>query len=110
MQSPSHHNLNISSDLSLTLHRVSKNMAGNLRVFELNGVEVQKLHSLDVNGQRFTCTLWTEWILPGGRHDKQLASQDKGFPMVDGKPLSFLLEQTRKDTCDISGNGNSRVA
>ena len=61
-------------------------MAGNLRSFELNGVEVQKLHSLDVNGQRFTCTLWTEWILPGGRHDKQLASQDKGFPMVDGKP------------------------
>lgn len=54
---------------------------------ELTEVELQKLHTLDPNGQRFSAVLWTEWIFRGGLLDPDLAAKGEIFPIgADGRP------------------------
>ena len=71
----------------------------NLRMLELNAVELQKLHSLDIHGQRFSATLWMEFLIRGGRNDPDLTAKGSVFPIgPDGKPTfkpsaGWLMEQ-----------------
>lgn len=59
----------------------------NQLILELNAIELQKLHSLDINGQRFSATIWMEYLIRDGLLDSELKKEGVHFPIgPDGKP------------------------
>jgi len=55
--------------------------------FVLREVELQKLHSLDILGQRFSAVIWLVYIIPGGAKDEFLSAEGAVFPVDEtGRP------------------------